>query len=148
MGRATATEPPFATSAAISIHALRGEGDGGKAMGRAKEITVFQSTPSVGRATPLTGSLCSLPLFQSTPSVGRATKDLPSRQAVREISIHALRGEGDDRDSVATKLYVEFQSTPSVGRATIVQGYRFPNIIISIHALRGEGDLLQQSKDE
>ena len=102
----------------------------------------FQSTPSVGRATidcddgavwlknfnprpPWGGRLRTCPLlpcpratFQSTPSVGRATIVQGYRFPNIIISIHALRGEGDE----------------------IVQGYRFPNIIISIHALRGEGD--------
>ena len=56
--------------------------------------------------------------FQSTPSVGRATRALAAERLGIEISIHALRGEGDER---AGKL----------ARASIY---------ISIHALRGEGD--------
>ena len=36
---------------------------------------IFQSTPSVGRATVIPPVMCSRPfLFQSTPSVGRATQ--------------------------------------------------------------------------
>ena len=34
----------------ISIHALRGEGDGGE-LTKEKVAKIFQSTPSVGRAT-------------------------------------------------------------------------------------------------
>ena len=56
----------------ISIHALRGEGDA-KAEAHSVEVPVFQSTPSVGRAT----------VFYRTHR----------RKLV--ISIHALRGEGD-----------------------------------------------------
>ena len=56
--------------------------------------------------------------FLSTPSARRATRgDLIERQ-VFEISIHALREEGDP--------------TPPPGAA---------NRLISIHALREEGDL-------
>ncbi len=123
----------------ISIHALRGEGDirrpcflrchtdfnprppwGGRPrlvkadnhMGR------FQSTPSVGRATDGTIYSKTLTAFQSTPSVGRATKGTDYWTAAdKAISIHALRGEGDNGGSQ--------------DRA---------EIIISIHALRGEGD--------
>ena len=56
----------------ISIHALRGEGDGN---------SVFDF-------------VC-LDKFQSTPSVGRATMALKFAIQTVFISIHALRGEGD-----------------------------------------------------
>ena len=57
--------------------------------------------------------------FQSTPSVGRATATQIYRCLDINISIHALRGEGDC--SVLTLFFSKkrFQSTPSVGRATI-----------------------------
>ena len=55
--------------------------------------------------------------FQSTPSVGRATSRQQDTHHTKRISIHALRGEGDE---------------------AIVQKFR--NCDISIHALRGEGD--------
>ena len=101
----------------------------------------FQSTPSVGRATyqkherarqqyhfnprppwggrhcRLVKSLAGLP-FQSTPSVGRATAWVLYENSFEDISIHALRGEGD-----AEQDYCKFYKTK-----------------ISIHALRGEGD--------
>ena len=57
--------------------------------------------------------------FQSTPSVGRATVYTLYRDCLIDISIHALRGEGDH----------------SSGGIKIRESY------ISIHALRGEGDL-------
>ena len=148
----------------ISIHALRGEGDqnntpkkardyyfnprppwGGRPIQTVFEIllVVFQSTPSVGRATkgmiengkqhihfnprpPWGGRQYPAVLtdevfeFQSTPSVGRATPPDGTPPSVYEISIHALRGEGDDN-----KPY-EIDIRPA----------------ISIHALRGEGDQL------
>ena len=103
---------------AISIHALRGEGDT-VFMTFALIFTPFQSTPSVGRATwsALPSALMEL-LFQSTPSVGRATgialyghilrvyfnprppwggrQDTKTKKtSKKDISIHALRGEGD-----------------------------------------------------
>ena len=56
--------------------------------------------------------------FQSTPSVGRATNTKRLNSEVLQISIHALRGEGD--------------------RALTRQ--ECDNSFISIHALRGEGD--------
>ena len=57
------------------------------------------------------------------------------------ISIHALRGEGDQRSG--TPLFIpclRFQSTPSVGRATLKMVKDEFDGEISIHALRGEGD--------
>ena len=57
---------------AISIHALRGEGDR-LAKHPFPQITTFQSTPSVGRATMGGVNIFLTVLFQSTPSVGRAT---------------------------------------------------------------------------
>ena len=83
-------------------------------------LAVFQSTPSVGRATTTFESFGMIEVvFQSTPSVGRATKENYVRLAVWVISIHALRGEGDKT------LLLFF----------------FCVIMISIHALRGEGDV-------
>ena len=59
-----------------------------------------------------------------------------------DISIHALRGEGDRTALAYVSSPLPFQSTPSVGRATphavIDVLYCF---FISIHALRGEGDV-------
>ena len=57
-------------------------------------------------------------IFQSTPSVGRAT--ITERRIYDRIliSIHALRGEGDSKQGISFSLIDAFQSTPSVGRAT------------------------------
>ena len=78
--------------------------------------------------------------FQSTPSEGRATQSLVRLPRPVDISIHALRGEGDDITSAQNRWLNEFQSTPSEGRATALP---FTFLFwggISIHALRGEGD--------
>ena len=59
-------------------------------------ILIFQSTPSVGRATYEVLYEMEVILFQSTPSVGRATADVTDGEEIGgTISIHALRGEGD-----------------------------------------------------
>ena len=123
----------------ISIHALRGEGDkcdvdmsasytdfnprppwGGRldCLVCFIQFALFQSTPSVGRATIIIMSIVIVGvLFQSTPSVGRATVFLCISLYRSVISIHALRGEGD-----------------TISPAKEVKAH------ISIHALRGEGD--------
>ena len=79
----------------ISIHALRGEGDGCREADKVNH-NIFQSTPSVGRATRFWQIADDKPLFQSTPSVGRATIKAGIMQSANGISIHALRGEGDN----------------------------------------------------
>ena len=104
---------------------------------------LFQSTPSVGRATfrsviTFTG----IPRFQSTPSVGRATDMTDFEKVYNFISIHALRGEGDQKAGYIAVFSFRFQSTPSVGRATHFLNVALKHNMISIHALRGEGDCL------
>ena len=125
----------------ISIHALRGEGDPLKHEINTTEQQ-FQSTPSVGRATPrIQCFIKPLKIFQSTPSVGRATKRESRQSGISTISIHALRGEGDRARYSSCRKSSQFQSTPSVGRATAARAETFERLIdISIHALRGEGD--------
>ena len=55
------------------------------------------------------------------------------------ISIHALRGEGDNQALYQRDDHL-FLSTPSVGRATRPGRESPGDRKISIHALRGEGD--------
>ena len=145
----------------------------------------FQSTPSVGRTTSRAHRHQALKAFQSTSSVGRTTctypiffpsrynfnprppwggrqrkisrlerqdtisihalrgegdQDLLQYIMLRAISIHALRGEGDEPKTRPNSHTKKFQSTPSVGRATFCQSRANRNNLISIHALRGEGD--------
>ena len=78
----------------ISIHALRGEGDFCIFL-IGRKLSGFQSTPSVGRATSKPNKEETNSQFQSTPSVGRATDNPSITFPVSNISIHALRGEGD-----------------------------------------------------
>ena len=101
----------------ISIHALREEGDWPAVV---KEILSdrFLSTPSARRATFTRFSeIAKEFLFLSTPSARRATNLRADLAAQVEISIHALREEGDQQQ----------------------QGQR-QSLQISIHALREEGD--------
>ena len=62
--------------------------------------------------------------FQSTPSVGRATFAAVIITPKQDISIHALRGEGDYLHEQGSAIEDPFQSTPSVGRATKENYYR------------------------
>ena len=93
VGRATVAHRGFKSDAdAISIHALRGEGDFYRS-GRGKQSTEFQSTPSVGRATIRAG------IMQSTNG----------------ISIHALRGEGDSVGGYIPHYQRHFNPRPPWG---------------------------------
>ena len=101
----------------ISIHALREEGDV-NSFGVATWLNIFLSTPSARRATrrqrhpqpvctflstpsarrATSVALLSLSLyveFLSTPSARRATSDYSVTYTYDDISIHALREEGD-----------------------------------------------------
>ena len=79
----------------------------------------FLSTPSVRRATPdcSTGVLLAMQ-FLSTPSVRRATQWVRVEFQLRNISIHALRAEGDIIAEAQKAMLSIFLSTPSVRRAT------------------------------
>ena len=59
----------------------------------------------------------------------------------QQISIHALREEGDAGVYHAETKRRRFLSTPSARRATLIQRHRGAVFQISIHALREEGDI-------
>ena len=106
------------TSSSISIHALREEGDYIK-KAQAPDNVQFLSTPSARRATPAVKATGKHPTvflstpsarratnkgsesiiwevtFLSTPSARRATYPGSSEPCSADISIHALREEGD-----------------------------------------------------
>ena len=101
----------------ISIHALREEGDLGSMKSESRRV-LFLSTPSARRATATSSiSLMAASIFLSTPSARRATQERGGKAGCKDISIHALREEGDDSRRAG-----------------------FTRTRISIHALREEGD--------
>ena len=102
---------------------------------------LFQSTPSVGRATsPIPAIKQQSYNFNPRPPWGGRPSPAAVRYSSVSISIHALRGEGDkigreigkyigisihalrgEGDAIANYYGIKkkaFQSTPSVGRAT------------------------------
>ena len=101
-------------------------------------------------------------LFLSTPSARRATQEIYAQGNAQDISIHALREEGDKAESDELKAIKNFYPRPPRGGRLIVTGccrfssrflstpsarratMRSPSFIvvskISIHALREEGD--------
>ena len=102
----------------ISIHALREEGDVG--LGFAESLCFCISIHALREEGDLHGALSdAVPgAFLSTPSARRATPYPPDREQVSQISIHALREEGD-LPAVRPPLGdSKFLSTPSARRAT------------------------------
>ena len=81
-------------------------------------------------------------LFLSTPSARRATVGGAGRKPSKDISIHALREEGDLIAPGVVSPGVLFLSTPSARRATLQTAAGRQVNAISIHALREEGDKL------
>ena len=79
----------------ISIHALRAEGDPNFAVSLFTN-SIFLSTPSVRRATQsiITHSIIALYFYPRPPCGGRPIPQGEERE-IFNISIHALRAEGD-----------------------------------------------------
>ena len=123
----------------------------------------FYPRPPRGGRRICNKSICSTIVFLSTPSARRATVVHGRVLTVYNISIHALREEGDGQGPciVSPRNYfyprpprggrqqsgevnpqrLIFLSTPSARRATDPIRQRLQHIPISIHALREEGDL-------
>ena len=78
--------------------------------------------------------------FYPRPPRGGRLTDATSCKVSCEISIHALREEGDTNGLVAFANGYIFLSTPSARRATCSALGMMCDILISIHALREEGD--------
>ena len=124
----------------ISIHALRGEGDSAH-LGFNIHIDRFQSTPSVGRAT-ISSLMTKLLIrdFNPRPPWGGRQSTISHKCKEVQISIHALRGEGDGERSKRKRYQKHFNPRPPWGGRQASKCLKFYRMIISIHALRGEGD--------
>ena len=124
----------------ISIHALREEGDN-KPKTDATRVLPFLSTPSARRATSLVNSNLDLFLFLSTPSARRATKMSNTGLTIEQISIHALREEGDSSYRTGCSGNTDFYPRPPRGGRPTRAAATGSTEPISIHALREEGDM-------
>ena len=101
----------------ISIHALREEGDKNLVILLEMEQNFNPRPPRGGRHDP-PGQRGRCEQFQSTPSARRATRMLSRVSWQCQISIHALREEGDLSVLDTSVTATVFQSTPSARRAT------------------------------
>ena len=101
---------------------------------------IFLSTPSARRATESSASRVMALEFLSTPSARRATRRRQRGHTHAEISIHALREEGDGRAQGRLSGIEDFYPRPPRGGRQDVKARGLPSPDISIHALREEGD--------
>ena len=140
--RATSQVIQTSGTTTISIHALREEGD--MVMPDAAYTDDEYFYPRPPRGGRLHGHLLFLHTksFLSTPSARRATSSCSCACRVVDISIHALREEGDFSSVQFFFDQFVFLSTPSARRATRRKQRAKSAGLISIHALREEGDLL------
>ena len=146
----------------ISIHALREEGDFSFSTISTMSSYFYPRPPRGGRRTAYKYSCGSFP-FLSTPSARRATRFrswalasrsnfyprpprggrhllLQHQHPERQISIHALREEGDCSDTVHHRCCRYFYPRPPRGGRPFRFALLYDDITISIHALREEGD--------
>ena len=123
----------------ISIHALREEGDRPQAQVQSKADNFYPRPPRGGRRSAPSGRR-SNSAFLSTPSARRATQQQQGQRQGLQISIHAIREEGDSSpkpslwkpsnfyprpprggrhiDEINDHIHKLFLSTPSARRAT------------------------------
>ena len=98
----------------ISIHALREEGDLRDVSATPVHGNFYPRPPRGGRQYQTI--ICCLPLiFLSTPSARRATRNLRRPVRGHQISIHALREEGDQVNSYRVRLSSYFYPRPPRG---------------------------------
>ena len=101
----------------ISIHALREEGDLNFWRPATFRDYFYPRPPRGGRHRTFDRFQVT-PEFLSTPSARRATHSVDGAERHRDISIHALREEGDRLGTAALRSPSPFLSTPSARRAT------------------------------
>ena len=137
--RATAGRHGSSATVAISIHALREEGDPPSSKSGRPSANFYPRPPRGGRLF-CAARAASSRVFLSTPSARRATRAGEPFLLLPEISIHALREEGDFALQRHCRDLRRFLSTPSARRATCPREREVRVLHISIHALREEGD--------
>ena len=141
VGRATPDTYPAYWQEQISIHALRGEGDGRDLRKAPPRCNFYPRPPWGGRRCRLHTSSHSAYFYPRPPWGGRPLRPVGAFLPIK-ISIHALRGEGDDEDFVGLLATSDFYPRPPRGggraRMRIPWG-GFPHAF-SIPPRRGGGD--------
>ena len=139
VGRATAPSPYTLNPHSISIHALRGEGD--TLPLRVAPMTLhFNPRPPWGGRHKRKSLPLIRPYFNPRPPWGGRQNQRYNALCPINISIHALRGEGDPNGFKGGETNVYFNPRPPWGGRLLIIQYGLARDTISIHALRGEGD--------
>ena len=107
--------------------------------------TYFYPRPPRGGRHTTTPSLSQAWIFLSTPSARRATENDTGPWVQTQISIHALREEGDHTQGTTHTPGRYFYPRPPRGGRHDYFVRKAKELKISIHALREEGDLIQQA---
>ena len=105
-----------------------------------RERDFYPRPPRGGRPCRPGGSVMSAGYFYPRPPRGGRLQRAQAGNVQVQISIHALREEGDRWLRPTTPMDIRFLSTPSARRATVRRDARSHPLDISIHALREEGD--------
>ena len=130
---------------AISIHALREEGDQAPLRTSAHTEISIHALREEGDLLVLVG-IKHVDKFLSTPSARRATFLSSNCRVWQRISIHALREEGDRAVRSSVESSFPFLSTPSARRATLAfsihptHGIQFLSTPSARRATRGSND--------
>ena len=127
---------------AISIHALREEGDATFCGKPVESVISIHALREEGDLL-LSADSAVLMYFYPRPPRGGRRFWLVIGCHLLTISIHALREEGDNGGNADLGSNIVFLSTPSARRATIGDVLELCVVGISIHALREEGDLIR-----
>ena len=105
------------TRVLISIHALREEGDPRRNADRGRSADFYPRPPRGGRRAVCAGGSRQRYFYPRPPRGGRRRVSANSKRC-KQISIHALREEGDLLSETAKGASSLFLSTPSARRAT------------------------------
>ena len=137
-GRPHCLRPPFTCGKFLSTPSARRATSGDNT--QSLPICDFYPRPPRGGRRSFLLLITPAARFLSTPSARRATLAVIFLEQLGQISIHALREEGDDDFADADETPEIFLSTPSARRATVYSQPVECGNEISIHALREEGD--------
>ena len=138
--RATCRGKAQCRARAISIHALREEGDRPSFFKSSMSGNFYPRPPRGGRRVGMPQHV-GVQRFLSTPSARRATVSSRDSPRTSKISIHALREEGDAAATLLSRVPSHFYPRPPRGGRPSALGSATFSSAISIHALREEGDL-------
>ena len=138
-GRRPVCQYPNSSNFLVSIHAFRGEGDGGGRVLRG-EVARFNPRLPGGRRPSRAHRRLSAGCFNPRlPGGRRRDTRAPPRSGVQFQSTPS-GGKATCLASCASRSNDAFQSTPSGGKATVALIDNPRNGGVSIHAFRGEGD--------